>query len=417
MIGARMSGLPPSTPENHDPVQVEDLVVSYCFPPYADTAAVVAAKRVAVAGRPVDVIQNAMSNRSADPDLLRLTGGLVRRRAELPTLTMFSSWRSVREFTETGLQQALTWDRDGPGYRRVYSRAHFIASHFLTARLLLLRPGLSWTAEFSDPLSHDVTGAVRHSDVQPDGIIDRLSEGLVAAGARPPESGNAYEWAEVLAMALADRIVFTNEHQRDFMLERLEDSGLAARAAERAEVSHHPVPAPELYHLTDPAYALRADLRHVGYFGNFYETRGMDMVLDALVALPDGVRSRLRLHVFTASPQDLTGPVRDRGLSGTVVSAPFVGYLDFLALTTRFDALLVSDATTAALGRNPFLPSKWSDYRGSGTPVWGVVEEDSVLSRQPLTFRSPVGHVSAAAHVLAQIARLPRRSVTAQDAC
>jgi hypothetical protein len=60
----------------------------------------------------------------------------------------------------------------------------------------------------------------------------------------------------------------------------------------------------------------------------------------------------------------------------------------------------VNDAVTDPAIRNPFLPSKWSDYRGSGTPVWGLLEEGSPLSAEPVTHASPVGDVHAAHKVL-----------------
>lgn len=70
------------------------------------------------------------------------------------------------------------------------------------------------------------------------------------------------------------------------------------------------------------------------------------------------------------------------------------------------DVLLVNDAVTPPGGTvNPFLPSKWSDYRGSSTPVWAIVEEGSSLSRmEGIRFRSPVEHLSALQQVLAELA-------------
>ena len=84
------------------------------------------------------------------------------------------------------------------------------------------------------------------------------------------------------------------------------------------------------------------------------------------------------------------------GISDLVTIGPYVAYLAFLGLTTRFDCLLVNDAITAGThARNPFLPSKWADYRGSGTAVWGIVEPGSALSREPLDHISRVGDIDA----------------------
>lgn len=384
-----------------------DLVISYCFPPYVDTSAIVAAKRVREMGRPVDVLQNRMrTERSTDPGLATIADHLVVRRQQLPSPTLFSSWRGITGFTQRGLQRALEWDRDSEGYARMYSRAHFTASHVLAARVAMRRPGLEWTAEFSDPLSRDVTGAVRHAPTRDDDLLEALGEGIRAAGFAPPTSGNSFEWAEHLAFALADTVVFTNEHQRDLMLEPVTDPALVTRVLERSRVSPHPTLPESFYTMADPDHPLPEDRRNIGYFGNFYATRGIGSVLAALEALPRRLRDEVCLHVFAGRPEQVDAEVRRRGLEDCVRSGPFLGYLEFLALCRRMDVLLVSDAVTQGLlATNPFLPSKWSDYRGSGTPVWGMVEPGSVLDSQPLHHRSPVDHASAAVQVLAQIAR------------
>lgn len=388
------------------PSRAADLVVSYCFPPFVDTAAIVAAKRVRETGRPVDVIQNEMTpERTTDPGLARIADDLVVRRAQIDSATYFSAWKAVVRWTELGLQQALAWDREGPGYERMYSRAHFAASHVLAARFKLLRPGVRWQAEFSDPLSHDVRGQVRHAQAAEDALLTTLGAGLRRAGFAPPTSGNVFEWAEVLPFALADELLFTNVHQRDLMVEAVTDPALRERILQVGTVSPHPTLPPEFYELADPELTLEPGRRHLGYFGNFYATRGMDTVLDALEVLPQHQRDRLCLHVFAGKPADLLAEVERRGLQDVVRAGPFVGFLDFLALCRRMDVLLVNDAVTSGLlSANPFLPSKWSDYRGSGTPVWGIVESGSVLDEQDLAYRSPVGFTSAAVQVLAQIA-------------
>ena len=383
-----------------------DLVVSYCFPPYVDTSAIVAAKRVREQGRPVDVLQNAMEGfRPTDQGLKRIAGDLVVRRRELASTTHFASWTSMSQFSALGVQQALRWDREGPGYERVYSRAQFAASHVLAARFLLSRPDVRWTAEFSDPLSRGVDGSVRRARAGDGALRRRFAEALVAAGFEPPGDDNALRWAEHLAFALADEIVFTNEHQLTVMVGDVEDRALADRVREVAVVRPHPVPATELYSLANPSYPLDPQRRHVGYFGRFYANRGLDTVLDGLTLLPPRVRDRLRLHVFTGTSAELAEAVARRGLQAQVLVAPLLGYLDFLALATRMDVLLLGDAVTRGqLPVNAYRPSKWSDYRGSGTPVWGLVEPGSTLDGLPLDHRSPVEHVTAAAHVLSRIA-------------
>ncbi|HSP60245.1 MAG TPA: hypothetical protein VLO09_04225 [Ornithinimicrobium sp.] len=387
-----------------------DLVVAFSFTPYVDTAAVVAAKRVREEGRPVDVVQNDMASaRADDPALGRIADELVRRRAVLPTPTYFSSWKAVRAFTDRGLAQVLAWDADGPGYERVYSRAHWVPSHVLAARVKTLRPHVHWVAEFSDPLSVHADGRERHSPVDDGPLVEELTGSLRAVGVEPP-GDNLFLWAETLPYALADELLFTNANQRDLMISRIPDPDLATRAAARAVVRPHPTLPPAFYDLADPDDDLDPDRVHLGYFGNFYANRGLGTVLDALAALPEDLRDRIRLTVHTEQGDKLGTAVAARGLERQVRVRPFVGYLDFLALSRRMDVLLLTDAITAgAFPQNPFLPSKWSDYRGSGRPVWGLVEAGSPLSDEPLDHRTPVQHTSAAVQVLAQIARTARR--------
>ncbi|WP_228266538.1 glycosyltransferase family protein [Ornithinimicrobium ciconiae] len=384
-----------------------DLVVAYAFAPYADTAGVVAAKRVREAGRPVDVIQNEMSSqRDSDPALDKIAGDLVRRRAVLRTPTLFSSWKGVNTFVEVGLEQALAWEAGGSTYERIYSRAHWVPSHVLAARLKTLWPQVRWTAEFSDPLSVYVDAKERHSPAGEGPLLDELRAATRAAGFEPP-GDNLFTWVEHLPYALADELIFTNENQRELMLSRIPDEALAARARERSVVSPHPTLPPEFYELTQPEVDLDPQVRHIGYFGNFYANRSMTAVVAALTALPADVRRRLQIDVYTSKPDAIASALKALHMEGaeSVKTRPFVSYLDFLALSRRMDALLINDAiTTGLFPANPFLPSKWSDYRGSGPPVWGIVEPGSPLSAQPLDYRSPVRHTTAAVQVLGQIA-------------
>lgn len=394
--------MPPASPPGH---RARTLVSSYCFPPYGDTAAVVAAKRVRQRGEAVDVVYNAMDEvRSADPSLLHLCGDLVRRFGAVRTTTHFSSWPATTAFVRQGLDLALSWEAEQGPYERLYSRAHFAASHVLAAAYKLARPDVRWTAEFSDPLSHDVLGRVRGSEVTGNALADQLRRDLAERG-HPLPGSNTFEWAEVLAFALADEVLFTNPHQRDVMLALCHDPALAAQVEAKAVVSPHPTLPRSFYHRVRSDYALEEGRRHVGYFGNFYANRSMETVLDALAALPQGLRDRVTVHVFTNTADTMRRDPEVVALGRSLAVRPYVGYLEFLNLCTTMDALLVNDAVTPpGVGLNPFLPSKYSDYVGSGTPVWGVVEPGSQLERRPLDHRSPVGHVSAAVQVLAQIA-------------
>ena len=85
-------------------------------------------------------------------------------------------------------------------------------------------------------------------------------------------------------------------------------------------------------------------------------------------------------------------------------------YLTFLNVATHFDALVVNDTDTngSTFTVNPFLPSKYADYVGSGAAVWGITVDESPLSKLPLTFSSASGDIDQARSVLDELLRQAR---------
>ncbi|MDC5697576.1 hypothetical protein OO014_09930 [Intrasporangium calvum] len=405
------------------------LVIAYAFPPYSDTSATVAAKRVLERGERVDVIQNAMDEmRSRDDHLDEIAGHLVARRSILETVTRFSVWHSIEPWCAEGRAQVQRWVDESAArgelvaggslpWTSLYSRAHFIASHILAGLVKQDHPQLHWDVEFSDPCSRDVTGAERHTPVSPGELFDEVRRAVADAGFTPPETDNAFVWAEYLGYCLGDEIHFTNENQADYMIGFIEDPRLAERVRQRMRIAPHPTPPQEFYHRSEARLDTDPDRINIAYFGNVYGTRSLSPVLDGMAALPESDRRRLTVHVFTSDPEDVARLVADRGIADAVKVGPYAQYFDFLALTTQADLLLAVDASAPSNAtRSPFLMSKWSDYQGSGTPVWLMEDPTSPLasSTHPaLVLRTPAGHGSAAAQALARLARsgLPSEQV------
>ncbi|PJI94252.1 hypothetical protein [Luteimicrobium subarcticum] len=395
----------------------DGLVVSYCFPPYADTAGIVAAKRVRELGRRVRVLSNAMdATRAVDRGLERIAGDLVTEDVTLATPTGFATWETIEPFAVAARARAATW-LDGPGAPTwMYSRAQFAASNVAAALIAADRPGLTWVAEFSDPLSADVRGRVRRSPTDPgSAVADELRALLADAGVEVADTENGYELCEAVTFLRADRVLFTNDRQRAFMTGRCHDASLRTRLDEVGVVVPHPTLDRSFYALEKPVVTLEPGPVHVAYFGNLYANRGLEDLLDAFALLAPEERRRLRFHVFTARPQDVTDAAAARGVADVVRAAPALPYLEFLALSDTMDLLVVTDADTRSQGMpvNPFLPSKVSDYLGSSARIWAVVEEGSALSELDVALRTPVGHVTAAAVALARLAAgtgaVPRR--------
>lgn len=379
------------------------LVVSYCFPPYVDTAAIVAAKRVRERGEIVDVVYNAMDRiRRTDITTRRIAGPFVGDEAVVPSRTAFASWVSIDSFREMGMAQILAWEQEKGPYGTLYSRAQFAASHFLAAAYKMHQPTTQWTAEFSDPLSRDVQGLERGDLAQEGPFLQQLSEAFRERGVEPPASRNAFLWCEWTAYVLADELLFTNRNQLEYMKRYCPES-IGELIEQKAVIAPHPTLPPQFYNMVEHNYDFRKDVVNLAYFGNFYSTRGLDDILLAIAGLPVEFRQHTALHVFTSKPDELRQRTAQLDVDENVLVGEYVGFLRFLNLTTKFDCLIVNDAATDPDVMNPYLPSKWSDYRGSRSPVWGLVEDGSPLSSMPLDYRSPIGHVSAAQQVLANI--------------
>ncbi len=375
-----------------------DLAVCYAFPPYADTSALVAARRIRRRGAIVDVVSHSMrAIRAKDPSGQLIAQEFVGEHHQVPGKPGAFNWRRIERFVAAGLEQISAWELTKGYYHSVYSRTMWPASHVLAALYKARRSSTTWIAEFSDPQLWDSLGQRRSSVAVPGPLLDELTAALETVGVEIDAEVSVAELVELLAYALADEIVFTNENQREVMLDYLGDPELETRVRGVSTISEHPTLEPNFYHLETVDYALDPRVMNVAYFGVFYQTRGLDEVLDALARLTPQQRSVVRLHVFTVQPDELTAAAEAAGLSGVIIARPYVSYLGALNLATRMDVLLINDASTVGLhSRNPYLPSKWADYAGSGTDVWAIVEPGSVLSSKKSRYQSRIGDVDGA---------------------
>lgn len=393
-----------------------ELATLYAFPPYADTSALVAVRRIRERGVDVDVISNTLRGmRGTDQTGWLIAGTRVARHHQVGAPATAFAWRSIVAYCRQGLETAEQWMAEQGPYETLYSRAMLPPSHLLAAQVKLRRPEIHWRAEFSDPMVWNPYGQRRSEQALDDDLWRSLVGALAAAGVPEPPERDVVSMVELIAYALADEIVFTNERQMEFMLGYSDaPPALVERVRARARVAHHPVPPPELYEAVPHDYDLPSDRVNLAYFGAFYATRGLSEVVEALERLAPEARRSVALHVFTSQPAALSAEVAARGLEDVLVVNPHVPYLECLSLLRRMDVLLVNDARTSDhYPVNPYLPSKWSDYLGSGRPVWAIVEEGSVLSGMDVAHRSLLGDLDGAVRVLSELAETAREAVVA----
>ncbi|MDR1768732.1 MAG: hypothetical protein LBR32_09965 [Propionibacteriaceae bacterium] len=389
----------------------ETLAVSYAFAPFMDTAGIVATKRMMAKGAPFDAVSHSVrAHVKQDAGLLGLVqdtlGHLYRTLgpadpADTPGVDEFARQSML------AIQPRL--DARGP-YRQLYSRAQWPASNVVAALVKARFPQTFWQAEFSDPLLLNMVGEERQADRAPIACAAEIDAAIRRAGLPVTTSQNYFEWVEDIAFALADEIVFTNPNQRDFMLSRLERSRseLAARGRELARVSEHPTLPAAYYRMRRAPIKLPPGRTNIGYFGNFYATRSADDLLGPLSRLAPAARRRLALHIFTEKPKRVRETLAEAGLDDCVFAARALPYFEFLNACTRMDWLVMADAHVRGVyPLNPYLPSKWSDYRGSGTKVWAMTEDGSILSGKPLDAATPLGDDDATVAMLERLAGDP----------
>lgn len=378
---------------------VEDLAICYNFAPYSDTGANVAAKRIRDAGFITDVISNDMSSvREQNTDNYRLSKPYVGRLDQLKAPVTFANGPAILAFVEQGLRQYRSNVRSGRKYKRIYSRSMWPASHFLAAAIRQLEPTLEWTAEFSDPVRITTEGTIRQSPLPGTSAAQLIfGDHLSSLPKEFIENEDVYSWAELLPYYYADKIVFTNENQLELMTDSAPDT-LASRIREVSLVSHHPTLPSTFYELGVPKSYGQRNKTRVGYFGEFYSTRGLQEILDSLLNLEQVEQDKLELHVHSSTEV----PEKYNALLDRVIfNHGKLSYYDFLSSLNEFDCVIVNDAVTRDHHRvNPYLPSKYSDYRGSMAPIWAVVEPGSVLSTRPAEYQSVLGDTDGALRIL-----------------
>lgn len=404
---------------------VKGLALLYNFAPFQDTGATVASKRLRQFGESVDVIAcSFLHHKKQDPTIERIGAPYVASKYFLTKVPRWASWGAYGDFAVEAAEIAHAYiAREDRDYEFLYSRAMWAPSLYAGAMTKLRHPQLRWIAEFSDPLSLDVEGNRRGGAIPRDSVSTPLIEAYEHHFSPLPESEiSIFSLAERLAFAFADEILFTNRNQFRTMIELIEDEALRTRIESHARISHHPTLPREFYQMYSQRAETDPQTLNIAYFGEFYSSRGLTEVTSAIRTLPAPLRKLVRLHVFTNYVPQTEGGQRPRnfslkqyndlvqraldgvgaeGIEELVEFHPSLPYLEFLSTTEAFDLLVVVDARSGdGHPINPYLPSKWSDYRGSQAQTWAVIEEGSVLSTEPVAWVSPLGDIRGARELL-----------------
>lgn len=384
------------------------LVFSYCFPPYADTAANVTAKVIREEGKLVDVFFADMGRvRSRDYSTNLIVEPFLVHSEELDVAASFSNWGDICAYASRAVRKAHKRAKAQGGYESIYSRALWSGSHVAAALFKDKNPNTKWEAEFSDPLSIGIDGLARPGKLTP-GVTTHKLKTMIARSDWPGiPCTTHFELTELVTLLFADEVIFTNTNQQKVMLERY-PADLQEFVRAKARIRHHAVPAKEMYNLVESRYKLTSDRVNIGYFGNFYANRGIGDVVSALDAHPS--RDQFLFHIFTSRPEELRRELWGHPAEECIRINGYLPYLEFLNVAQCFDVLVVNDTdiSDSKLSVNPFLPSKYADYVGSGAAIWGIVVKGSPLSKLPLTFESSAGELEKVRGVLDELSRRTR---------
>ena len=379
------------------------LVISYCFPPFADPAANVVAKRIALDATIVDVVSADMGPvRDIDHSSEALVEPWVQQRWTVGGFPSFNSWAHIAAFAQKAVKRA------GKRYESLYSRALWSGSHVAAATYKLRNPSVYWEAEFSDPLRFGVDGQPRASE-DATGLLSRKFRAAIRkAGWGAELSSGHFALTELLTLVLADKVIFSNDNQAEIVLSSYSDD-FQEMVRTKLVVDPQPVPPKSAYKASQSNLTLSEGFINIGFFGNFYQNRGLGNYLAALEALPPEVRSSFRLHIFSRSKLDESADALCR--AGQIVLHDTLDYLQFLNASSKFDVLLVTDTRTMGTGYdlNPFLPSKLADYEGAGVDIWAMVESGSPLASRRTAFKSDLDDVDEAAEQILAISRKKSR--------
>lgn len=353
----------------------QTLYIGYCFAPYNDTSGVILGKRIAERKVPADVISNNMSDvRTTDYTLNELSDPYIAKHYGINSKSSFSNYQLMNAFVQQGTKKLRN-----NTYKEIYSRVLWPASHLLAWKLKT--DNTRWIAEFSDPVLYDIKNKERHSKV-PFTYVNRIKR-QAPVEYHPYIDDNLYNLVELLPFIFADEIVFTNYKQRTQMIKRFTED-IQQAIIKKSVIRPHPTLCAQYYEKQRALITVDKATFNIGYFGNFYETRDLKEIQE-LTDQPELIETLnpsnlpLAFHIFTSSPASVRQMVSLYEMHEVHVHEA-LPYFEFLNATKQFDALIVMDAHTKGIKEeNPYLPSKLSDYKGSGVPVIAYCEEGSPM--------------------------------------
>ena len=390
----------------------KNLIISYFFPPYTNTGGTVVAKRIIEKKEKVDILQNHIGNTTQDESLNNLLNQYINLRIILdapyePNWT----WESIKSFINKGMEQLNNISKETP-YTHIYSRSMPRQSHYLAYQYKQEYPETKWTAEFSDPIIFDIYGKERKaSPINDPEYLTQINTTLENHKIQNLPKNTSTEYlCELLAYLFADEIIFTNNNQKNIMINKFQEiyhgtEPINTIIEEKSMIKPQPTLKKEYYNQTSSNYKINNEYVNLAYFGLFYGTRNFEDVFYALENIDETLKKYFKLHIFTSEEYFIDRSIQGLDTQDNIIINSNKNYLEFLNLTTKFDILLLTDANTKNYYQtNPYLPSKFSDYLGSQTDIWAICEKNSTLNQtKQIKYKSQLGKYPSSTKTLNKI--------------
>ncbi len=359
-----------------------ELIISYAFSPTNTATSNTVAKRILTEKKNVDVICGSLNNLDKDYSLENIVNQFLINKIVIDS-EFSTSWENIKDFVNKSMETLEVYDN-------IYSRANFVHSHFLAIEYKLAHPNSYWRAEFSDPLICAFGKDKLSPSIGDEEYISRINEKL---NLNLSVNDDINCICEYLTFLLCDEIIFTNENQKEVMI-NTNPYDVKDIVNKKAKISPHPTLDRKYYYAFKTSYNINDNYLNLAYFGDIYSNRHFEDFINAFDSLNEDIKDKIRLHIFTSSitlfQQVLSSEIYEK----TILN-PSVDYLEFLNLTTKFDVLLVEDSHKGNFKINPYLPSKLSDYKGSNTSIWGVCEAGSIMDNLELDYKSKLNNTES----------------------
>ena len=367
-----------------------ELIISYAFSPTNTTTSNVVAKRILSEKKNIDVICGSLDEIQKDFTLEKVVLEYIVNKFSVKS-NFSTDWNNILNFVNDGMK--LIND-----YEKIYSRANFSHSHFLALEYKLKNPDTYWRAEFSDPLIYTFGNRHLSGKLEDKKYINRINKILKEKNLELISSENDINTiCEYLTFIFADEIIFTNESQKDVMIDTLP---FKIDINEKYIISPHPTLDEKYYYIKKSDYQIDDEYINFAYFGVIFSNRSFEDFINAFDNINDEFKDKIRLHLFTPNKTLFEQLLSEELLEKTIFNEN-VDYLEFLNLSMKFDVLVVEDSFTKGdFIKNPYLPSKLSDYNGSNTSIWAICEENSEMSKLDIEYKSYINDLSGNINIL-----------------